>query len=103
MIDANADFYIDIREWRVYSDLDAAKDRGCIESELIPAYRAAPEAAQMTRERAEKIIKDGGQGWLQWEPGDDTACLDGHYTPEELEAVAFLIRADQSAPQGREE
>lgn len=35
----DADFYIDPREWRVYSDLEAALNHGCIESELISAYR----------------------------------------------------------------
>lgn len=45
----DADFYIDRREWRVYSDIEAAQNMGCIESDLIAAYKA-PQS-----ERAEPV------------------------------------------------
>lgn len=42
----------------------------------------------MNREDAQILLENVGH----IEIGDGTACLDGHFTPEELEAVIFLIR-----------
>lgn len=42
------------------------------------------------------IKKDGGLysvGWyLRWDVGDDIALLDGQFTAEDLEAIAFWMR-----------
>lgn len=49
------------------------------------------------------ITPDGGlQGdgeYLSWQPGDETACLDGHFTADQLEAIAAYMRASESGGQ----
>ena len=30
-------------------------------------------------------------GWFDWRKGEKTACLDGHFTPEELRGIANEI------------
>lgn len=54
----------------------------------------------MNEERAREILGDAiypkGLGvageYLEWEYGDDEACLDGHFTVDELEAIAWWMR-----------
>jgi len=45
----------------------------------------------------DNIIQDNGGlhslGWyLNWEAGDSEACLDGQFTADELEAIAWWMR-----------
>lgn len=44
----------------------------------------------------ETISIDGGLynlgGYLGWTPGDDEAVLDGHFTADQLEAIAWWMR-----------
>jgi hypothetical protein len=51
----------------------------------------------MTIDEARKIADDTqGWGW-GYVPGDSTAVLDGHFTADELEAIAMVLRADATA------
>lgn len=60
-----------------------------------------PYGEQMNKEKAEKTlskaIKEGGHlyniyWYLDWEVGDHSASLDGRFTPEQLEAIAWWMR-----------
>ncbi len=35
--------------------------------------------------------------WIFYKPGEHTACLDGDFTPDELEAMAVYMRFTQAA------
>lgn len=67
----------------------------------IQGLLARPEAAGMTESRARELLsgavdKDGGLynlGWyLGWTPGESDATLDGQFTADDLEAVAWWMR-----------
>lgn len=49
----------------------------------------------MTLEEATRIVDElpGCWGW-NYEPGDTSVCVDGWFTPEQLEALAMVLRAD---------
>jgi hypothetical protein len=54
----------------------------------------------MTIDEARKIADDTqGWGW-GYVPGDSTAVLDGHFTADELEAIAMVLRADATVRDG---
>ena len=37
-------------------------------------------------------LKHGGSGYIWWIRGEDTVCLDDHYTADDLEAIAWWMR-----------
>lgn len=60
----------------------------------------------MTLERAKAVLADdvqddgslhNGSRYLNWEVGDSTACLDAHFTADELEAIVVWMRAGRDA------
>lgn len=48
----------------------------------------------MTLDEATQIV-EGMTGYFQHENGWHDACLDGWFTPEQLDAIAMVIRANQ--------
>lgn len=55
----------------------------------------------MNEEQARKILGDAIEGdnglyscgwYLAWSPHENTACLDGDFTAEDLEAIAWWMR-----------
>lgn len=44
-------------------------------------------------EKAEALLSECAKGsYMAWKDGDDCACLDGLFTPDELEAIALVMR-----------
>ena len=73
---------------------------------VIDADRAGRESIAMNEGKARKILgddiqKDGGLyslGWyLSWSPDRDIACLDGEFSTDDLEAIAWWMR-NKAAP-----
>ena len=73
---------------------------------VIAADRAGRESIAMNEGKARKILdddiqKDGGLyslGWyLSWSPDRDIACLDGEFSTDDLEAIAWWMR-NKAAP-----
>jgi hypothetical protein len=48
--------------------------------------------ARMTLDEAKKIYKAMTPQYVSIEDGDKTVLLDGHFTADELEAIAVLMR-----------
>jgi len=60
----------------------------------------------MDKKRAQNILKDCIQrdgslrsndeiGWINWGVGDVVVCLDGDFTPDMLEAIAWWMRQER--------
>lgn len=58
----------------------------------------------MDKEKAREILGSsiwpdgnlhGDRDYLDWKAGDNTACLDGHFGADELEAIAWWMRNAQ--------
>ena len=49
----------------------------------------------MDEEEAKKILKEhSSPAYYSWHKGDTKATVDGRFTAEELEAIAYLLRKD---------
>ena len=48
-----------------------------------------------------ELLANSDWGW-GYAPGDEDAILDGRFTPEDLEAIAMVMRADRAAVQSSE-
>lgn len=108
MSDSIADM---IPKWFEGGTTEQMLDEALAQIRLLEARLTAPEAPlAMTEERARTILKQEIQedgrlynlGWyLAWSPDDNTACLDGEFDEDDLEAIAWWMRNRRSKPQGR--
>jgi hypothetical protein len=101
--DKNEPVQLDRSFWRAQG-IEACLDRMQLMGDQLHALRSASGA--MNEVRATEILKkevqgDGGLyslGWyLAWTPGDLDATLDGQFTADDLEAIAWWIRNKRKA------